>query len=358
MVRLKFLDGLRGWAAIFVLLYHVFCDAIPFDPALAGRLQLFLPFSGAIAIFIFFIVSGFSLSADYLARGDLQTWTRTAVSRYFRLVIPIFFACLLVHVAMVLGGISPAVDRLAPFRNALHFEPTVSHLLRFSLYGVFFNYSDTYIGPLWTMRIELAGSFIALAAALVVRPAPYRPLLFLSMASMLLMFTADSFYAMLALFPIGCALADGFSRGWIARIPSYASAALIIGGAIIPLTFPFSVTMWGAIGTTAIVVGCIALPMTRRLLESGLSAWLGEICFSLYLIHGPVIWLIGEPLMRHFGHDVTLRVAIDALTVVLSLAAAVAFSPANALAISASRRIGYAVTSRPLSSPATRQQQS
>ncbi len=55
-----------------MLLYHVFCDAIPFDDRAAALLQLFLPFSGIMAIFIFFVVSGFSLSVDYLDRGDLK----------------------------------------------------------------------------------------------------------------------------------------------------------------------------------------------------------------------------------------------------------------------------------------------
>jgi peptidoglycan/LPS O-acetylase OafA/YrhL len=107
--RLKFLDGLRGWAAIFVLLYHVFCDAIPFDADIGSNLKFFLPFSGAMAIFIFFLVSGFSLSIKYLARGDLQLWARTTARRYFRLAIPIFFACLAVHVAMLSGA-----ERLRP----------------------------------------------------------------------------------------------------------------------------------------------------------------------------------------------------------------------------------------------------
>jgi len=75
--RLKFLDGLRGWAAVFVLLYHVFCDGIPFDAELGSQLKLFMPFNGGVGVFIFFLVSGFSLSIDYLARGDLRSWLRT-----------------------------------------------------------------------------------------------------------------------------------------------------------------------------------------------------------------------------------------------------------------------------------------
>src|SRR5438105_15375159 len=110
--RLKFLDGLRGWAAVFVLLYHVFCDAIPFDVDVGNQLKFFVPFSGAIAIFIFFLVSGFSLSIDYLARGDLRSWLRTTFGRYFRLAIPIFFSFLAVPIALMLGAIGCPSYRL------------------------------------------------------------------------------------------------------------------------------------------------------------------------------------------------------------------------------------------------------
>jgi peptidoglycan/LPS O-acetylase OafA/YrhL len=172
--RLKFLDGLRGWAAIFVLLYHVFCYAIPFDDRAAALLQLFLPFSGIMAIFIFFVVSGFSLSVDYLDRGDLKSSVRIVAGRYFRLTIPIFLACLVVHLAMIAGAISPGEIRHPKFQQGLAFAPTWQHLFYFSWYGVFFDYRDTYIGPLWTMRYELFGSFIALAGVIALRRAPAR----------------------------------------------------------------------------------------------------------------------------------------------------------------------------------------
>jgi peptidoglycan/LPS O-acetylase OafA/YrhL len=343
--RLKFLDGLRGWAAIVVVLYHVFCDAIPFDAKLGSYLKLFLPFSGAMAIFIFFLVSGFSLSSDYLARGNMQSWARTTVGRYFRLSIPIFFACAFVHFAMLVGWIDPPSTRLTNFQDALTFEPTIGHLLRFSFYGVFFDYHDSYIGPLWTMRLELIGSFIALFAALLFRSAPYRPLIFSALATLILLFAPNSDYALLALFPIGCALADCFQRGWI-FLPASIGATLICIAIIIPLFIPFSVASWGAIGATSLVFGCISVPAVRRLLETPFSVRLGDMCFPLYLIHGPIIWLIGEPLMMRFGQDLTSRILIDGLTIVVSVlaAAAVVFSPAKNLAITISRWIGYSLS--------------
>jgi peptidoglycan/LPS O-acetylase OafA/YrhL len=354
--RLKFLDGLRGWAAIVVVLYHVFCDAIPFDAKLGSYLKLFLPFSGAMAIFIFFLVSGFSLSSDYLARGNMQSWARTTVGRYFRLSIPIFFACAFVHFAMLVGWIDPPSTRLTNFQDALTFEPTIGHLLRFSFYGVFFDYHDSYIGPLWTMRLELIGSFIALFAALLFRSAPYRPLIFSALATLILLFAPNSDYALLALFPIGCALADCFQRGWI-FLPASIGATLICIAIIIPLFIPFSVASWGAIGATSLVFGCISVPAIRKLLETPFSVRLGDMCFPLYLIHGPIIWIIGEPLMTRFGQDLTSRLLIDGLTVAASIfaAAAVAFSPAKNVAITISRWVGYSVANvffaQPLGSP-------
>jgi peptidoglycan/LPS O-acetylase OafA/YrhL len=36
-VRFRFLDGLRGWAAVVVLLHHLFVDALPANSLMADR---------------------------------------------------------------------------------------------------------------------------------------------------------------------------------------------------------------------------------------------------------------------------------------------------------------------------------
>src|SRR6202022_3314040 len=61
--RLRFLDGLRGWGAVVVLLFHVFSEGLPIDATIGDRLKYFIPFNGMMAVFVFFVVSGFSLSA-------------------------------------------------------------------------------------------------------------------------------------------------------------------------------------------------------------------------------------------------------------------------------------------------------
>jgi peptidoglycan/LPS O-acetylase OafA/YrhL len=344
--RLKFLDGLRGWGAVVVLIYHVFCDGLPVDAAIGERLRYFVPFNGTLAVLIFFAVSGFSLSVRYLADGDVRSWLRIAAGRYLRLAIPIFAACLVVHIVMVCGFVDAPAERLAKFSGAFNFAPTMGHLLKFSLFDVFFNYSaqDTYIGPLWTMSVELIGSFVVLLAIVVVRPLPSR-LLFLSGLTCLILWLAPTeTTAMLALFPAGAGLAEGFNRGWIDALPKSAGVLLLSIGCLAPVVLPYSVGAWGLIGTLPLVLGCMVIPGTRNWLSGTVSAHLGRISFPLYLMHGPVLCFIGEPLTRYVGDALLLKVLIQFAVVVLSFVSAYAFLPVNEFAIGLAHRFAKWVT--------------
>jgi peptidoglycan/LPS O-acetylase OafA/YrhL len=337
MKRLDFLDGLRGWGAVVVLLYHVFSGGLPVNGTTGTILSHFVSFNGTFAVMVFFLVSGFSLSVRYLLDGDIEAWLRIFAGRYFRLVIPIFAACLVVHLAMVGGLIGAADDMPPPFGLFFRFDPTIAHLLRFALFDVFFDYrlADTYIGPLWTMSIELFGSVVTLLAVMVARPLPYRPVLLVGLSLVLLLAPMK----MLALFPLGVALADCFNRGWLDTLPRSVSVALILAACVISGVLPFGVLSWG-IAAVALIVGCIAIPGIREFLSGSLSVELGRISFPLYLIHGAVRNIVGEPLMRSFGASIEGQLAVDLIVVVGSIGAAYALLPVNVFAISVSQRFG------------------
>jgi peptidoglycan/LPS O-acetylase OafA/YrhL len=61
--RLRFLDGLRGWAAVVVLLHHVFVDGLPANALMADRSLWAKVFflNGTLAVCVFFVISGFSI---------------------------------------------------------------------------------------------------------------------------------------------------------------------------------------------------------------------------------------------------------------------------------------------------------
>lgn len=64
--RTYFLGGLRSWGSVIVLLYHTFVEIFPPTPEIGRVLLHLFPFNGGLAVFIFFIVSGYALSLGYI----------------------------------------------------------------------------------------------------------------------------------------------------------------------------------------------------------------------------------------------------------------------------------------------------
>src|SRR5207302_962183 len=100
---------------------------------------------------------------------DLKSLTKIAVGRYPRLVLPIFAVCTVVYIVMISGMQSPASVRIPPFNRFMDFQPTLTGLISFSFFDVFFNFDGyrAYATPLWTMSGEFAGSFLIAAMVLL-----------------------------------------------------------------------------------------------------------------------------------------------------------------------------------------------
>ncbi len=340
-MRLSFLDGLRGWGAVFVLDYHVFCSGLAPYPPIADELRSFIPFSGLVAVLTFFLVSGFALSVKFLSKNDTSDLVRIAAGRYPRLVLPIFAICAVVHIAWMLGFVAPPMERLEAFRRALTVEPTLGHLLQFSFWDVFANYSPakTYVGPLWTMQTELLGSFLVVGSLLLVgRWLSMRMAIMGVVAAVLMRFDSP-----LALFALGVVFADAFQRGWLEGRPVWVGVVLILVGVAAPLVLQPRIDAVNMIEVSALFLGCVLVAPVARALSGKLSRHLGYISFPLYLVHGPVMMIVGAPLMVRYGATLGDKIAIDLLDVVASFAAAYAFAPINDRAIVISRWIGDAI---------------
>ncbi len=339
-MRLSFLDGLRGWGAVFVLNYHVFCSGLAPDPSIGHDLRSFIPFNGLVAVLTFFLVSGFALSIKFLSSNDPLDLVRIAAGRYPRLVLPIFAICAVVHVAWMLGFVAPPAERLEAFRRALTVEPTVGHLLQFSFWDVFANYSSakTYVGPLWTMQTELLGSFLVVGALLAIGWVSMRMAIMAGLSAILI-----SFNSPLALFALGVVFADAFQRGWLDDRPIWIGVTLIALGAVAPFVLKATIDAANMVGVSALFLGCVLVAPVRDALSGKLSRHLGYISFPLYLVHGPVMMIVGAPLTQLYGVTVADKIAINSLVIVLSFAAAYAFAPINDTAVVISRWIGEAI---------------
>ena len=319
--RLKFLDGLRGWAALVVLVGHALF-AFPMPIMAALHADYWRPFSGGFAVCVFFLVSGFALSVGYYRTGDSAAVWRLGAGRYFRLMIPIFATCAMVSVLLNADLIMPS--RPAGFRDIYEFDPTAAHLLRFGLFDVFFRYkaADTYAGPLWAMSYELFGSALVLGLLILGGRRRWPPYVAFGLAVL-------AGHYLYALFFAGMACAREFER--LRSVPSWLGACLLLAGTV---AWRFSeAVIW--VAATAFFVGAITTPGVLRFLSNRPSSMLGHISFPLYLVHGPMIFAVGLPLYVA-GPPWLAFVA----TLISSVVTAMAFMPVNSFAIRASRAFG------------------
>ena len=341
--RFRFLDGLRGWAAVVVLLHHVFVDGLPANSVMADRALWAKVFflNGTLAISVFFVISGFSLSIRYLETGDGNALGRVAAGRYLRLMLPIFAICVITHVLLVGGVIPPAAQRPPPLDAFLTFAPSLQQLLSFSLLKVFVAYAnaETYDPPLWTMSYEFYGSFMTFAIAAWVRPQRRRVL---ALAALFVMLAVAQTY--FALFVAGVLLAELHLRTAPSIRASRTGGALCVAGLLLVL-LPHG--WFGAVyiaGATCLTAGVIFCAPLRGFFENRLSAFLGWISFPLYLTQAAVIYALaprGLALLADFGFAAEAqRVILGIAFVPIALVCAIAFCPINDFAVAASRRFG------------------
>lgn len=313
------LDGLRGLAALSVVLLHYVLVFAPFligayatqrhtrFDRLIATTPLQLPTAGDFAVCIFFVLSGFVLSLSFFKHRKVSVLTSAAARRYFRLAIPAFGSIMLGYVVLRFGLMF--IHQAAVFSQATNsfvgsYWNLPAHLGRAffeGVYGVWFGKYSTagsYNPVLWTMHLELFGSF----------------LLFLFLALFGNLRNRWLFYGIFGLvflktyylcFILGIALCDlSLNTKVLSAIRArYLWAALPVGlflgnwitSGIYPTIYlrmhlpffsdaqlqPFA----HVIGAGIVVLAVLRLQPLSRLLETRPLQYLGRVSFALYLTH-------------------------------------------------------------------------
>ncbi|MGO4395004.1 acyltransferase family protein [Variovorax sp. M-6] len=347
--RLHFLDGLRGWGSLVVLLAHVFGEGFPINDRVTAILTRTGLFNAGLAVWVFFVVSGFSLAIGFCRRRDSAILANIALGRYVRLAVPILCAALLLYLLFVLGLVPTPEHRLPKFQAFLPVSPTVWDVLRFSLFDVFFAYdfATTLIGPLWTMPFELWGSALVLGTLFVAGRLERRGWLYavLSVIAYLVNPIYAAFIAGLALAEIH---ASGVLERRLAALAPLFVVLLLVGWACVgflpqignpPGAYLFVATLL----TTASVFG---RPIAG-FLSGGISRFLGRISFPLYLIHGPLMLAYGNNAYRWVDAPTDLQKLLLNLSIVaVCIGSATLLAPMDRLGIAFAKRFSAFITSR------------
>lgn len=342
--RMHTLDGLRGWAALAVVVHHCVWETFgALHPGFRNLLTGVL--NGELAVDVFFILSGAALSAPAFQTDPGAALRTLAARRYLRLTLPIAATSAVVFVLMAVGltvNVSAAAllgreDWLGAW---LRFAPTPEALVRYSLIGAYLDLDrGAAFDPfLWTMRIELQGSVLVFALLWLAGRSGWT-LHRLALPSALLLLAWPP-ARHLAGFPIGMLLAQAWRDGALeARAPRRAAwTDAAVGAAALGLLILSSLAaLRGAQGLQMLLAAPLAFavfrqPTARHLLASPLSRRLGRLSFPLYLMQFPVLATLTSGLVLRFGaQEEATALAIAAVSVVACLGAAVLFEPVETL---------------------------
>lgn len=179
------IEAMRGIAAFVVINWHMTVGFFPgrsglFAGADVQRIFMghvwFAFANGPAAVAFFFVISGFVLTRRPLREADALAIARGAAKRWLRLAGPVVVTVMLSWALFAIGAYSfarvgPQVGSpwLTDFASGFGGQPFHPNPVRAFVQGavlMFVRGDASYDSSLWTMRLELVGSFIAFGLAL------------------------------------------------------------------------------------------------------------------------------------------------------------------------------------------------
>lgn len=355
------LEAFRGIAALVVLVHHFF---LAFSPATSGYLAEYRtpdsfvgsPFFGLIngtaAVFFFFVLSGYVLTASFLRTGNLRALQSSFLKRLPRLYFPVFASCLLAYALLVSGALSckeaSQITGSSWLKNLGHGHQLDTFDARFvrvwtESLSVFFTGVNHYNSSLWTMRPEMAGSVVVMALAFFFRQLlQMRNLIYAGTIVFLTTVRLDPFLYpfILGLF---IALVQAIHPNFVLSRP--VSWLLVAGGVYLcGYIAPVGAYIWMqesavdphqiyTVGGCLLLFGVVFCERGYRYLSGSVGRFLGAQSFPTYLIHTAVIGSFSSWLLVTYAEQValpTLLICIFAATLATILAISTVFAQIDA----------------------------
>jgi peptidoglycan/LPS O-acetylase OafA/YrhL len=313
-MRIRSLDGIRGLAALVVMLSHL-ADTAPefFQPhppitaiqfwlspfAVLKYTPLRLLVAGRASVLVFFVLSGFVLCLSVRQGNSYGSYIAKRATRiYLPFAFSIFFAAILYTM------VDPKV--VAPLSDWVNFQnwtdaPTLGYILSNLLMSGVPEF-PTLNSPSWSLVHEMR---ISIVFPLLVILLGYNYWATISVATIVstialafpfanpIVYTIELSIGYVCFFVAGAALAMRASEviKEIKALPNWLVVLLwLLAGILLisPMNNNLN-SLAPGLGAVLLISLCISSQIASRFLESGTAMWLGRISYSLYLIHVPII---------------------------------------------------------------------
>lgn len=385
MHKYKNLDGLRGLAALVVVMWHY---TLGFLPSLSGNkaarhvaheslfatTPLHILFAGSSAVTLFFVLSGFVLSVKFFGSKDTSILTSSALRRYSRLMFPALGSIVITYFILRFGlsyvRTTQSITGSGWLGTLWNFPISFFGAVWQGIYTIFFgdfNTNTSYNFNLWTMHYELFGSFIVFMVMAIFGKLKNRWIVYIALSIAFI----QTFYLA---FILGLVIADIWNNyEWIKNhinekvcwpllpfglflfafyIPPnnngiYSHLVIPAFGAVVSATF------YQTIGAVIIILSVMQLRLLTRLFETKPLQFLGINSFALYVIHlaflGSIASFLFNVLIWRIGYAGAFLVSFF-ITVPITLVAARFYTMyVDNPAISLSKFFGNAILTRDIS---------
>ncbi len=274
--RSSTIDGLRGFLAFGVFVHHaaIWYVFLKTGSWVVPESRLYSQL-GQATVTLFFMITGFLFYSKVLeSREKPIDWLRLYVSRCLR-ILPLYvailiFAALLIALIRYSGWVSPMV---APWHQK-------------SLVGLIT------AGVTWTLSYEWKFYYALPLLALTVGRVPWRWLVFsLSMLAISGITKALDIHA--------CAFVGGIAAALLGQVAAwrrFARSAWGSAGALLTLACAVA-----GFDTADVVAPLVFMAMSFALIANGAGMWglletalpriFGEMTYSIYLLHGPLLFI-------------------------------------------------------------------
>ncbi|MBW1212576.1 acyltransferase family protein [Pantoea allii] len=338
------LEGLRGIASLWVLLGHI---------SLLIHCHITLISSPGIGVDLFILLSGYLMAKNYVERQHKEPWQSAEtikkfwLRRFFR-IAPLYY--LLLAVALIYGPwFGEMRDTIAQFYSGTATESSryadqslmnvLTHLS--FLFGLLPAYGFNTTLPDWSIGLEmqfyLLFPFIMLAVMRFGYATALLSIMALSCAGRYLLpdyyeaFEMPSMILIkLNMFISGMLLAEAVRRKsllYIVFALAGPAVSVLIGLGAIKLQVMLEAVM--IIGMAAVLwqyqensLMAKLIQIPRKLLNNRLSTWLGDVSFSVYLLHLliviPAIALLLNQTDIEYQHDLTRFLIVCAVSIPLT----------------------------------------
>lgn len=357
-----YLDGLRGWAALLVYSLHhqvwghsgvggefILENAFGWDKkyyfvCFPGIRILFS--GGHFAVAVFFIISGYALSVKPLSLIQAketaklgQNLASALFRRWIRLFLPVLGMTFVWMTCWHVFGVKSS-NPIAPPKEKNWFDEVWMWYCDFKNFSFIFNGDifNKYNDHAWSIPMEFRGSIVVYTTLLALsESATYTRIKIQAALIFYFIYIVDGWFC--ALFVMGMLIGDitmlankkqlpaplervahRFSSQWVAY--AFLFAALYLGG-VPSITedlphlrrspgwyflsflkpqaaydFRFFYRFWAA---TFAMIAIPRIPWVKALFETPLSQYFGKISFAFYLVHGPVLWTVGDRIYAATG---------------------------------------------------------